>query len=464
MGFYVSANLHWLGLETVAARIASGDISARAVTEASLSRIARLNPHFNAYIHVFAEQALAAAKAADATLKSGKSPGPLHGVPIGVKDIFEIEGEITTAGLPFRSAYRAASTATVVKKLRAAGAVVLGAQNVTEGIFGEYVKPYGAPVNPWNAAAWPGASSGGSAVAVAAGLCFGAIASDTGGSIRMPSAVNGTTGLKPTWGRVSQDGVFELARTLDHIGPIGRSAADAAVLLDVIADADNTAQGSYRATVQDGVAGMTVGIDRSWIETGVDQTVSDVVMSCTAQLERLGARLVPISLPQSEDIVDIWYDVCAPQVARVHRQSFAAHGESYSPSLAAIIRHGLDMPASTVETAHAKRASYSGELNRALSDVDIVAIPALPFPPPPLEKTQNMNRAMIAALHRFTCPFTLSGAPCITFPGGFGPDSLPIAVQLVARPHAERALLRASYAFQRVTDFHSRHPTLEANK
>lgn len=452
-------------LVSVAAEIGRAALSAQEAVSACLARIHSLNPSLNAYINVFSDRALAKARHADEVRARGEILGPLHGVPLGIKDVFEAEGQVMTAGMPSRVNARATTTATVVRRLEAAGAIILGTQNVAEGIFGEYVPPFGAPLNPWAADRWPGASSGGSAVAVAAQLCFGAIASDTGGSIRMPSAVNGTTGLKPTWGRVSRAGVFELAATLDHIGPIARSAADAALLFDVIAGPDAADPTSMDETpprlsgaLSGTVAGLSIGLDPRWIEVGVDAEISKAVMSCASELQRLGARLVQVELPALPDVVDIWYDVCAAQTALVHQAHFAAHSSSYSSALAGIIGHGINMSATTLQRAQARRNDYAGRLNRALAVVDLVAIPVLPFEPPRLAQTAVMDRAMIDALHRFTCPFTLSGAPCITFPGGFTLNGLPLAVQLVARPRAESVLLSAAHAFQGVTDFHLRRP------
>ena len=452
-----------LDLLSVAAEISSGALSARETVNACLARIHSLNPSLNAYINVFSDRALAQARHADEAHARGEILGPLHGVPLGIKDIFEFEGQVMTAGMPSRVNARATATATVVHRLEAAGAIILGTQNVAEGIFGEYVPPFGAPLNPWAADRWAGASSGGSAVAVAAQLCFGAIASDTGGSIRMPSAVNGTTGLKPTWGRVSRAGVFELAATLDHVGPIARNAADVALLFDVIAGPDAADPTSIDETPPrlgeapfGNVAGLSVGLDPKWIEGGVDAQISKAVMSCASVLRRLGARLVEVELPALPDVVDIWYDVCAAQTALVHQAHFASHSSSYSSALAGVIEHGTKMPATTLQRAQDRRSDYAGRLNRALATVDLIAIPVLPFEPPRLAQTAGMDRAMIDALHRFTCPFTLSGAPCITFSGGFTQDGLPLAVQLVARPRAENVLLSAAHAFQGVTDFHLR--------
>lgn len=437
--------------------IAAGDLSARQVVEDCLARIASFQPRLNAFISVFAEEAQAEADRADALRRQNGRLAPLHGVPIGVKDIFAIAGKRMTAGMPSREHQVCDHTATVIRRLQHAGAIVIGTQNVAEGVFGEYLPPFGPPVNPWGADLWPGASSGGSAVAVAAALCYGAIGSDTGGSIRMPSAVNGTTGLKPTWGRVSRHGVFELAATLDHIGPIARNAADAALLYDAIAGSDpldptslDSPVSSLSAELGQGVAGLTIGLDPTWLEEGVAPEVSATIYAAARMLQEQGAKLLPVSLPALPDVVDIWYDICASQTARIHAENFARHSETYSAALSAIIRYGQTLPEAGLRLAQDRRAAYSASLIAALRQVDLVAIPVLPFAPPSLARTQNMDRVLIDALHRFTCPFTLSGAPCITFPGGQTAQGLPLAIQLVARPLAEDRLIRAAHAIQTV--------------
>lgn len=455
--------LHQHDLQTIALLIAQGEVTSRQVVEACLDRIAALQPRLNAFITVFHDKALAAATRADTARRHNAPLGRLHGVPIGIKDIFEIEGEVMTAGMPSRRGRICRDTATVVRRLTDAGAIIVGTQNVAEGVFGEYLPPYGPPVNPRDPGLWSGASSGGSAVAVAAGLGYGAIGSDTGGSIRMPSAVNGTTGLKPTWGRVSRHGVFELAGTLDHVGPIARTAADAALLFDVIAGPDPrdrttlaTPAPALTEVLGAGVAGLTVGVDPGWIGDGVAPEVSAAVQAVLTTLEQAGAVLRRITLPSIPDVVDVWYDVCADRVAEVHAESFARHAETYSQALSAIIRHGQAMTTEQRDAGRVRRAAYSAALVSALESVDLVAIPVLPFPPPTLARTRSMDRGLIDALHRFTCPFTLSGAPAITFPGGTSKDGLPLAVQLVARLRAEDVLIRAAHAFQSATAFDAR--------
>jgi amidase len=461
----METELHRLSLTAIARMIADGELRAIDVTRTALERCSSLGPATRAIITPTAELALASADAADRRRASGAGLGPLHGVPITVKDMFDIEGLPTTAGMPARLGHVAATTATVVERLQAAGAIVIGKANVAEGVYGKYVEPFGEPVNPWNPAYWAGASSGGSGVAVAAGLGWGSIGSDTGGSIRMPSALNGITGLKPTWGRVSRHGTFELAGTLDHMGPMARSAEDAARLFQVIAgrcDRDPTSLLDPLEDVIAGltgrVAGLTIGRPVNWLADGVDPQVLAAHEATMETLAGLGARVVDTMLPDDTDLVAAWFDVSTAQIALVHTDFFAAHEAGYSPALAAAIRHGQAMRATTLQAAQTLRAAFSGRLRRVFDAVDAILLPVFPFAAPTRAAMDAMDDATIFALHRYVCPFTMSGAPAIAFPVGQDRHAMPIGLQLIGPHLAEGRLLRIIHAFQSATDHHLRMP------
>ena len=272
-----SQELHYKELLEVGQQIQSGHLSSVEVTQAQLDRIDQVDAQLGSYVTVMAQQALANARQAQEEIEQGQGRGPLHGVPIAVKDLCWTEGVTTAAGMTLYQDFVPAHDGTVVRKLREAGAVILGKLKLTESAYADHHPSVSAPLNPWNAAHWSGASSSGSGVATAAGLCYGAIGTDTGGSIRFPSAANGLTGIKPTWGRVSRYGAFELAATLDHIGPMARSAADAAALLGAIAGADPrdpTASSrpvpNYLHHMTQGIRGLLIGVDSRWSYEGVD--------------------------------------------------------------------------------------------------------------------------------------------------------------------------------------------------
>src|SRR5215211_420835 len=275
----MAADLHYWSLDEAARRIAARDISSVELTRAILERISKIDPTLKSYATLTPERALEDASTLDAETAAGTSRGPLHGVPIAVKDLFNVAGVPTAAGTTIHRATVPDRDATVVARLRAAGAVILGKLQMTEGAFGAHHPTISAPLNPWNAAYWIGVSSSGSGAATAAGLAFGSLGSDTGGSIRFPSTMNGVTGVKPTWGRVSRAGVFALAESLDHVGPMCRSALDAAVMLGVIAGPDledptasPRAVPDYAVATESGVEGKRFGVPHDL--TGVDDDAS----------------------------------------------------------------------------------------------------------------------------------------------------------------------------------------------
>lgn len=461
----MDTDLHRLSLTRIATLVSAGDLSAARVTRAALDRIDRLNLDLRAVVTPMDDLAMAAAHEADRRRAAGGALGPLHGVPITIKDMFDIAGQPTQAGMPLRAGNVAKTTATAVTRLQAAGAIVLGKANVAEGVYGTYLEPFGEPVNPWNPKFWAGASSGGSGVSVAAGLGWGSLGSDTGGSIRMPAAVNGVTGLKPTWGRVSRHGTFELAGTLDHMGPMARSAEDAARLYQVMAgrcDEDPTSLlepvGDVLGELSAGIVGLRIGRPVNWLTDGVATQILTALEATLAVLADLGAEIVDTHLPDDTGLVPAWHDVSTAQIALVHAESFAAHGDRYSPALSAAIRHGQALRATTLQAAQTLRATFAGRLRRGFDHVDAVLLPVFPFEAPTRAAMAAMDDATIFALHRFVCPFTMSGAPALAFPAGLDDNAMPVGLQLIGPHLAEGLLLRIVHAFQSNTDHHRRIP------
>jgi amidase len=302
-------DLCYADLVEVGQRIQTRRLSSVEVTQAVLGRIARLDGRLKSYATLTADLALAQAKQADAEIGRGTIRSPLHGVPIAVKDLCHTKGIPTAAGMAIHKDYRPERDATVVTRLREAGAVLLGKLQMTEGAFAQHHPSIVAPVNPWSAAHWTGVSSSGSGVATAAGLCYGALGTDTLGSIRFPSTMNGITGLKPTWGRVSRAGVFALAESMDHIGPMTRSAVDAAALLGVIAGADPNDPTAtqdpvpdYLGGIGEGVRGLRVGIDRALITAGADADMVRAAEEAAAVLTQAGAVLREVNFPSPDDV------------------------------------------------------------------------------------------------------------------------------------------------------------------
>ncbi len=462
-------DLHWLEIVELGALIQRREVSPVEVAEAMLRRIERVDARLFSYALVTPELALEQARRAEQRIARREYLGPLHGVPVALKDLCWTRGVPTAAGMPMHRDFRPDRDGTVVERLRVAGTVLLGKLQLTEGAFADHHPAVTVPVNPWHRDHWSGASSSGSGVATAAGLCFGSIGSDTGGSIRFPSIANGVTGLKPTWGRVSRHGAFELAASLDHLGPMCRSAADCGLMLGAIAGADPNDPTARQAPVPDYLAGderslsgLTVGIDERWCTEGVDAPVVEAFRRAADVLRGLGATLRPIAFPPVERVVDDWGPNCAVETAVAHAATFPSRRAEYGPGLAGFIDAGRALSGLEYQRILLHRAEFTGRVHAVFADVDLMLIPGQPFASPTVATMATLGQVpgQLAALVRYTAPFDMSGHPTITLPAGFTPGGLPVAVQLVAGHLREDLLVRAGRAFQRETDWHRRHPAV----
>jgi amidase len=463
------SDLSFLTLLDVSKKIQSRALSPVEATKAELDRIATLDPKLMSYATVMADAAMAQAKRAEAEIGRGEVKGPLHGVPIAVKDLCWTTNAPTAAGMAIHKNYMPTEDATVVKRLADAGAVILGKLQLTEGAYADHHPTITPPRNPWNAEAWSGASSSGSGVATAAGLCYGSLGSDTGGSIRFPSAANGVTGLKPSWGRVSRYGVFELAASLDHIGPMTRSAADCGAMLGVIAGEDpkdtTTLPGpaaNYLAGVAEGVRGLRIGYDPVWCETEVDAPTVAVVKAARETLAGLGATIVETKTPDSKAVLADWIANCGVETAVAHEETYPSRKAEYGPALAGLIDIGRALSVLDYQKILLRRAAFKGAVAHMFRSIDLLLVPAQSFAAPMLADMAMLGQSndMMARLLRFTFPFDSSGNATITMPGGFTTAGLPIGFQLVGPDLSEALLVRAGAAFQSATDWHRRHPVL----
>lgn len=441
----------------------AGEVSSVELTQAYLDRIERIDATLHSFFAVTAEHALAKARKADEDRAVGHEGGSLRGVPIAVKDLYETTFAPTTGGLSHRRGYMAATDCHVVQRLEAAGAVILGKLATTEGAGMEHNPDWPTPLNPWGHAHWTGISSSGSGVAVAARLCLGALGSDTGGSIRFPSAACGITGLKPTFGRVSGAGVMDLGRGLDHFGPMTQSAADAAIMLQSIAgrDANDSRTigtpdpGDYHGSIDEGVAGLRIGVDRDVLEHRTHPAVAALMESALHELERAGANLVPISLPIMDDLMAAYSDVLAREAADVHSEWFFQHSTTYGEALADMVCRGLAMEEARLPEAKARCDRWSTELAEVMQGIDLLSVPVLAKPVPLLA---SMVPGQPNGIGTFTIPFNVSGSPTINFPVGFDAEGLPVSLQLVGPHWHEALLLRAAHCYQTTTDWHRRMP------
>lgn len=460
--------LAFLDATGIASLLHTRKLSPVELTRSMLARIERLDPKLAAYALVTPELALAQARDAESLLMQRRILGPLHGVPVGLKDLCFTKGVRTMAGMPIHRAFLPRFDGTVAKRLRETGTVLLGKLQMTEGAFADHHPDVRVPVNPWHADHWSGASSSGSGVAIAAGLCFAAIGTDTGGSIRFPSAANGVTGLKPTWGRVPVHGAFELAKSLDHIGPMARSAADCGAMLGIIAGGDANDPTALRDPVPNYLAGDTtqladlrIGFDPDYA-SGLDDVMREAVDDAAAVLRGLGAEIRTVRFPDPGDAIRDWPVACGVETAVAHEATFPSRRAAYGPGLAGLLDLGRSVSGMDMQKVWLRRREFAGSVTELFESIDLLLIPAQPMASPTRAQMDalGVDPEGFARLVRFTAPFDMSGHPTITLPAGFTRQGTPVAVQLAAGRLQEGRLVRAGMAFQRQTDWHQRHPVM----
>ncbi len=459
-------DLHYWTLEELGGVLARRELSPVEVTHALLERIGALDDQLRAYVTVTGERALAQAKIAEAEIASEGSRGPLHGVPIALKDLCETRGVRTTAGTRVLADWFPDRDACVVERLEAAGAIVLGKLKMTEGAFSAHHPDVEPPINPWDASQWTGISSSGSGVATAAGMCFASLGTDTGGSIRFPSACCGLVGIKPTYGRVSRHGIVDLAASLDHVGPMTRTVADGAHVLGVIAGCDDRDPTSLRAPVPDyaaelgrDLAGVRIGVDEAFCLEGMNAGMVRLVLAATDVLRDAGAEIMPVELPALDTAFSCWTDIAMGDIALAHDRTFPERADDYGPALRAFLTAGRQRTAVDYARACQGRAAFSRELELLFGGIDLLLCPALGVPVPKEGGGEDPLQTIGNSAMRFTLPFDVSGSPTITLPCGTH-DGLPVGLQLVARHLEEGLLVRAGDAYQSATDWHRRHPVL----
>jgi amidase len=439
-----------------------------------LARIARVDPVLKSYATLMADQAIADARAAEKEIQSGQYRGPLHGMPIGVKDLCYTKGVRTMGGTAVLKDFIPTFDATVVTRLRAAGAVILGKLNLSEGATAGYNPAFDVPLNPWNHDRWPGMSSSGSGVATAAGLCFASIGTDTGGSIRMPSSANGVVGLKPTYGRVSRYGVLVMSQSLDHVGPIARRVADAAIMFDAIAGPDGNDSTSLDAppantfgSLKQGIRGLRIGVDRNYALKGIDGGQAKAIEAALKVIGGLGAQIVDVRMPDLTGMLDAWMTICAKEIVEAHAKNYPSRANEYGPYMRQFLSNGAQVTPQQLAAAREKRAALTAQLTTLLDSVDAMAGPAGGDPAWPI--THDIQVGSLPAYHEawskaaprsaeFTMPMDLAGVPAICVPCGFSADGLPYSIQFTGRRLSEATLCRVAHAYEQATPWHTRHP------
>ena len=468
-----SAVTDWT-VATLAHAIAARKISPVEATRDCLSRIERLDQRIHAFITVDADGALAAARALEAELAAGRSRGPLHGVPLAYKDLCHVPGLPTSCGTRTREYFTSLIECTAVARLREAGAVTLGKLSMSElalGPFGDNAH-HGDVQNPWRSGHCAGGSSSGSAAAVAAGLAVAALGSDTGGSIRLPAACCGVVGLKPTYGRVSRAGAMPLSWSLDHLGPLTRTVADAAQLLAVVAghdprDATSSHRGvPYYARLLEGpIHGLRVGVPENYYFDGIDQTMDVAVRAAAHVLEGLGVLVTPARIPDPRPMVDVCNVISRSESAAVHARLVRERPHEVQPAVRSRLEIGFHISAHDYLQGLRLRARFAREFIREVfGEVDALVLPVIPEPAPALETVKaGAVDEVVARMGRFsrlTRPFNGLGLPALAVPCGFSADGRPLALQIVGRPFDEATVLRVGHAYQQATAWHLERPRL----
>jgi len=460
-------------LTAVAKAIAERRLSSHELTRSCLHRIARWQPHINAFMSIEAEAALKAADEADAALAAGRNLGPLHGVPLAHKDMYYDAGKVVTCGSLIRRDFVATSTSTALRRLRNAGSIRLGSLQMAEFAYGPtgHNAHYGAVRNPFAPDHITGGSSSGSGAAVAARLTFAALGSDTGGSVRMPAHFCGVTGLKTTYGRISRAGAMPLSQSLDTVGPLARSAADCALLLALMAGADPddptasmTPVADYVAATTAPIKGLRIGVPTSFYVDDLDADVATVLNHTIAVLRREGADIVKVELPDQRQLSAACQLVLAVEAAAFHKRWLIERPQDYGPQVLMRLQNGLAIPGVTYLEALRWRGPALAAHIAATGDVDAVLAPVAPVAAPTIAEsdvgTSPGAEAAIQRLTRFTRPINYLGLPALSVPAGFAGKGLPVGVQFIGRSFDEATLLRIGAAFQRATDFHERVPEL----
>lgn len=435
----------------VAPRLATGELKSEKLTEDCLSQIEALNPKLNAFITVTADEALTAARAADKDIAGGRYRGPLHGIPVSLKDLVDLKGVRTSAGSLVRKDHVATGDAIVTARLRDAGAVFVGKTNLHEFAFGTTTEDsgFGLARNPVDATRSPGGSSGGSAIAIATGMSLGTVGTDTGGSIRIPAAACGIVGLKPGWGEVSASGVVPLSRQLDHVGPLAACVADAWIQYNAMLPADQQAS---RAPERSTVKGLRLGVPTGYLFDRLDADVERVVGAAIDRLRSAGATITEVAIPHATDMAAIYLHLVLGDAAEYHGRTLLSRPQDYTANVRLRLEMARYVLAEDYVRAVRGKAVIAHEVERALDGIDALVLPSLAIPAPPIGAAtmpvKGGPEAVRTLMLRCTQPFNLSGHPAISLPCGVTHAGLPVGLQLAGHKGRTTALVQAALAIE----------------
>jgi aspartyl-tRNA(Asn)/glutamyl-tRNA(Gln) amidotransferase subunit A len=461
-----------LSATALAAAIRERQTSSVAAMEAVLERARQVQPKLNCFLRIDEAPALEAARSADRDASRGYWRGPLHGVPMAHKDMYYRSGVVSSCGSKITRERPAPATATVLQRLDAAGAIQFGVLNMAEFAFGPtgHNWHYGHCRNPWNPERLTGGSSSGSGAAVAARASFAALGSDTGGSIRLPAALCGVSGIKPTYARVSRAGAMPLSFSLDTVGPLTRTVEDAALFLQVIAGHDPADPTSDSRPVPDWgsqlerpIAGLRIGRPRAYFYDGCDREIAAVMDASLETFRQLGATVVDVDMPDLDACNAAGALVSGAEAAAYHGRWLRSRAHDYSDQVRGRLLQGLAVPATAyIDGLRMRAAALSAFCEKVFSSVDLLHAPVVSFPTPTIAETDlgwsERAAQLLSRLTRLTRPGNYLGLPTVSANAGFTGEGMPVGMQLIARPFDEATALRAGHAFQRVTDWHQRAP------
>lgn len=460
-------------LTEVARQLRAGDMTSAKLTQLILDRIERLNPTLNCYITVCREAALEQAEGLDRLLAAGVDLGPLHGIPVGIKDNMETAGVRTTGGSRILKDWVPEADASVVRRTKQAGGVILGKLTLYEFAYGGWHDDYGPETrNPWDVSRSCSASSNGPACAVAAGLAYASLGTDTGGSVRLPAAACGLVGVKATYGLVSRAGVLPGGYSLDHVGPLARTVADSAAYLQAIAGPDERdAAGTrmppmdYLADLERGIRGLRIGVPKLQPSELIDSEMREAFDAALETLRQEGAQLVEIDVPDHLLSRTCMWAISASELAESHRDWLKTRADDYSPTVRGLIKQGAFLPATEYVRAQRVRQKIIKAYEEIMNEVELIAMPVVPFPGWTIGSEEitisGTTEGLMGALTRYCPPFNMTGMPAVAVPNGFNRDGLPLGFQIAGRLFDDATVLRAARAYERVTEWHRRRPPIQ---
>lgn len=458
-----------LSITDAAKRIQNRELSPVELVQSVLDRIDEVEQRLNAFVVTTGEQALEAAQQAEKEIADGGYRGPLHGIPVGIKDLYDVAGVPTTSSSDVRSDYLPTEDAESVSMLRAAGAVIVGKTHTHEFAYGVTTPK---TRNPWNTDHVPGGSSGGSGAAVASGEALMAMGSDTGGSIRIPASVCGTVGLKPTYGRISRSGVTSLCWSLDHVGPLTRNVRDAGLVLNALAGFDARDPATvkepipdYTAGIDKGLAGLTLGVPTNYFFDDIDPEVESTVRQAISVLEAQGARLREVEIPYAQQMMAVEFGLCVPEASAYHQSMLRERSEHYTDDVRVLLEAGEVVLATQYIKALRVRTLVKQAFQRAFDGLDAIVCPTLPataakVDQPAFSFPSGVQKSVIDAYVGHSAPANVTGLPALSVPCGFDSTGLPVGLQIIGRPFDEAGVLRVGQAYESATDWSDRRPLL----